>query len=231
MIGLDDLDNKILTLLGKEPTYPIEISRKLGELRTTIQYRLNRLYRIGLAKKTILGRKSIWRPIYKNEHNKNYYRVYKNKDIVQAYKQLLALPRQTVIFAIQGNDAARSEFNALPSLFIKESHRIFKRKKIIIRGILNEKSLGLFNQLDENMVKSHMGRTLGLKIFSDDKFLASGEIMSTEKLLLLSNPKAQNVLVIKNQGITRIVNDTLKVLFELLEKDKTFDLNYYLKTK
>jgi len=231
MVSIDDLDNKILKLLGKEPTHPSEISRKLGVLRTTIHYRLNRLYHAGLARKTISGRKSIWRPIYKNTHNKNYYRIYKDGDIIQAYKQLLILPRQTIILAIQGSDAAKSEFDSLSPLFIKEAHKIFKRRGIVMKGISNEKSLGLFDKLSRDMIKSHIGRAQGLKMFSDDKFLAPGEIMSTENFLLLVNPKSQYALVIKDRGVTKVVNDTLKVLFELLDGDKTFDLNRYLKTQ
>lgn len=231
MISVDDLDNRILKLLGKEPVHPSEISRKLGVLRTTIHYRLNRLYHAGLAKKTISGRKSIWHPIYKHTHNKNQYRVYKGRDIIQAYKQLLILPRQTVILSIQGSDAGKSQFDNLPPLFIKEAHRILKRKGIVMKGISNEKSLGVFDKLSGDMIKSHIGRAQGLKMFSDDRFLAPGEVMSTENFLLLSNPKSQFVLVLKDKGVTKIVNDTLKVLFELLDGDKTFDLNRYLKTK
>lgn len=231
MISIDALDNRILKLLGKEPVHPSEISRRLGVLRTTIHYRLNRLYHSGLAKKTTRGRKSIWQPIYKNTHNKNHYRVYRNRDIIQAYKQLLNLPRQTVILAVQGRDSAKGEFDNLPPLFIKEAHKILKRKGIIMKGISNEKSLELFNKLSEDMVKSHIGRAQGLKMFSDDRFLASGEVMSAEKFLLLSNPKSQFVLVVKDKGITKIINDTLKVLFELLDGEKTFDLNHYLRTK
>lgn len=231
MIGVDNLDNKILKLLGKEPSHPSEISRKLGVLRTTIHYRLDRLYHAGLAKKTMSGRKSIWRPVYKNTHNKNHYRVYRDQDIIQAYKQLLILPRQTMILAIQGSSAAKSEFDNLPPLFIKEAHKILKRREIVMKGISNERSLGLFDKLSGDMIKSHIGRAQGLKMFSDDKFLAPGEVMSTERLLLLSNPKSQFILVVKDKGVTKIVNDTLKVLFELLDGDKTFDLNRYLKTK
>ena len=231
MIGVDHLDNRILKLLGAKELHPSEISRKLGVLRTTVQYRLNRLYHAGLARKTISGRKSIWQPIYKNTHNKNHYRVYRDKDIIQAYKQFLILPRQTIILAIQGSDAAKSEFDNLPTLFIKEAHKILKRKGIVMKGISNEKSLRLFDKLSGDMIKSHIGRAQGLKMFSGDRFLAPGEIMSTESFLLLVNPKSQYALVIKDPGVTKIINDTLKVLFELLDGDRTFDLNHYLKTK
>lgn len=231
MIGLDKIDGKILKLLGKQSLHSSEISRKLGILRTTIQYRLNRLYKAGLTKKIIKGRLSIWKPIYKSTHNKNHYRIYKGIDIIHAYKQLLTLPRQTLILAVQGSEAAKNEFDNLPPLFIKEAHRIFKRKEIFMRGLSNERCLGVFDKLDKDMIRSHIGRAQGLKIFADDKFLVSGEIMSTEKLLLLLNPKSKVALVIKDKGLTKIVNDTLKIVFEVLDDNKSFDLNNYLYQK
>ena len=98
----------------------------------------------------------------------------------------------------------------------------------MMKGISNERILGSFDKLDKDMIKSHIGRAQGLKMFSDDKFLAPGEVMSTEKLLLLSNPKSRFALVIKDKGVTKTVNDILKALFELLGDNKTFDLNRYL---
>ncbi len=231
MIGMDNLDNKILVLLGREAIYPSEISRKLGILRTTIQYRLSRLHRAGLVEKNIIGRKSLWRPVFRNTHNKNHYRIYKGGDIVQAYRQLLNLPSQSTILAVQGTGAAKSEFDNLPLLFIKEAHKILKRKGIIMKGISNEKSVKLFDNLNADIVRSHIGRPQGLKVFSDEKFTASGELMSTAEFLLLSNPKTKVALVIKDVGVTKIVNDAMKLLFELMEGSKNFDLNSYLKSK
>ncbi|MFA6415878.1 MAG: winged helix-turn-helix domain-containing protein [Candidatus Paceibacterota bacterium] len=231
MISLDELDNKILAELGKKPSYPSKISRKLGVLRTTIHYRLSKLAGAGLAKKIIDGRKSIWSPIYKNTHNKNLYRVYEGRKIVQAYRQLLNLPRQTIVFVIQGSGAAKSELDNLPPLFIKEAHRILKKKEIIMKGILNEKTLSHFDQLGKDLVDSHIGRPQGIKMFSGDEFISNGEIMSTDKFLLLSNPQSGHALIIKDHGITKIINDMFKTLFDLLDGNKTFDLNYYLKNK
>lgn len=228
---MDKTDNRILKLLGEKPSYPSEISKKLGILRTTINYRLSRLSEAGLVKKTIMGRKSIWKPIYKNEHNKNRYRVYKDTDITQAYKQILTLPRHTQIFCIQGSEAAKNQFIKLPALFIKEAHRVFKRKGIVMRGISNQKCLGFFDCLNKDMIQSHIGRTQGIKMFSDDKFLSSGEIFSTEKFLLLSNLKSRFVIVFKDEEITTIVNNALKIMFDLLDNHKSFDLNNYLSSK
>jgi len=79
------------------------------------------------------------------------------------------------------------------------------------------------------MIKSHIGRSQGLKIFSNDSFIAPGEIMSTESFLLLANPKSKFALVIKDKGVTKIVNDTLRLVFDLLDGEKFFDLNGWLR--
>ena len=231
MLGMDTADAKILRLLGDAPVHPSEISRRLGLVRTTVQYRLARLARAGLAEKAIVGRKSVWRATYPNGHNKNHYRAYVGDEILQAYAQLLTLPRGTVVLSVQGEGAAKGEFASLPKAFIREAHAAFKRRGIVMLGVSNEKVLALFDTLDSDMIRSHIGRPQGLKIFSDGKFLASGEIMSTEHLLILANPTSRLAIVIKDKGIAKIVNDLLAAFFDLLDADKSFDLNRYLKAR
>jgi len=231
MNSIDILDKKILYLIGQKPQYPSEMARNLGIVRTTIQYRLKKLEQLNIVKSTKNGRQTIWFPIFKNDHNKNHFRIYKKDEIIQAYNQLLNLPKHTNILAVQGNEAAKNEFTSLPALFIKQAHKTFKRKQIILKGITNEKVLNIFDDLDESLVKSHQGRTTGIKLFSENIFLSAGEIISTKNILLLANPKTKQVIVIKDRGITMIVYDTLHLMFDLLDNKKTFDLNYYLKTK
>ena len=231
MLALDNLDNKILGLIGKQGLHPSEISRKIGALRTTIQYRLKRFERSGFAVKRSEGRKTVWSAVFRREHNKSRFRVYKGKDIIHAYGQLLSLPVGTTILSVQGSQAARGEFISLPPLFIKEAHRVFKRKNIILKGMTNEKALSVFKGLDESLIQSHIGRTLGVRLFRDNHFLGTGEIMSTEKFLLLSNPIVGQAVVVKDGGIASVVYDVLDLVFEILDGRNTFDLNDYLRTK
>lgn len=230
MIGQDKLDEKILDLLGKEPSYPSVISRDLGVLRTVIQYRLKRLSKAGLIEKRVEGRRSVWSPIYMKEHNKNLYRLYKGREITQAYKHFFDLPHQSIVFAIQGSEAVKSEFKNLPELFIKEAHKKQRSKGIIIKGILSKKALSVFKNLSTTMLKSHIGRTTGVKTYDDEKFSGSGEIMSTPKMLLLANPQKRLAFIIKDPEITKIINEMFKTLFDLLEGNKNTDLNQLLKT-
>lgn len=229
MIGLDNLDNKILKLLGEEPAHTSELSRKTGVLRTTVQYRLNRLLRAGLVRKNKKGVASVWQPVYRNPHNKSLCQIYRGKDIIYAYEQLLSLPSQTLIFSIQGSSAARGEFKKLPSAFIKKAHRVFKRKMLVMKGASNKKALEGFNDINKTLIKSHVGRPQGIKMFFGNEFTAPGELMSTEKFLLLANPEQDFAVVIKDKGITKVINDTMKIFFDALGDEKTFDLNYYLK--
>ncbi len=225
------LDEKITKLLDNKPTHSSEIARNLGVLRTTVQYRLRRMEVSGIVKSSKLGRKTMWKLNFNKGHNKNFFRIYKEADIYKAYEQILDLPKNSIILAVQGSDGADKEFLSLPITFIKKAHRILKKRNIILKGISNEKALGVFNDIDSETSKSHIGRTLSTKFFSGDVFLGSGEIMSTKKILMLSNPKSKMAIVVKDRQIARIVYETLELLFDRLDECRVFDLNYFLRAK
>ena len=231
MLLLDRLDQKIIHLVSRRELHPSEIGRRLGLPRTTIQYRLKKIAELGLARERVSGRKTLWSAIIPLVHNKSYFRSYTGREIVLAYRQLLALPAETTVLAVQGSRAAQDEFASLPTPFIKEAHRIFKRKRFVLKGLTNEEALRVFARLDKSLVQSHVGRTLGTKLFRDKHFLGSGEILSSRRLLLLSNPTSRKAIVIKEQAITEIIYDLLDLVFEILEGRNTFDLNDHLRNK
>ncbi len=232
MDSVKSLDNRILDLVYKEVTFPSEMERRICVPRTTIQYRLKKLEQSGFVKSRKNGRKTMWYPVFRGLHNKNHFKVYSGKDLTRAYGQFLNLPDKTVIFAVQGGGVADNVFSAFPELFIKEVHKTFKKREIVLKVISNSKILESFSGLDDSFIKSHMGRAIGVKFFFDDDFIYPGEVMSTKKILLLSNPKSKRAVVIKDRGITMTVYGILKLVFDnVLENKKTFDLNNYLKTK
>jgi len=227
-----DLDNKILNLLDKKTSYPSLISRELGILRTTVQYHLNKLEKIKLINKKIIGRRTMYSIAYNKKGNKNLYKIYSGKDgLIQAYYQLFKIPKESTILVIQGSESAKNELLNLPDRVIKEFHRIVKRKKIIMRGISNKKILKYLDSMKKDMTMSHIGRTQSFRIVSDNRFLSSAEIFSTQKSILLSNPKSKTAIIIKDKEMVMIINDILSFVFELIENNKTFDLNRYLKDK
>lgn len=227
---LDTLDSDILTLIERRDMHPSEISRRTGVIRTKIQYRLKRIEKLGLASKRFAGRKTLWFATRVRHHNKNRMRLYERSDFTQAYEQLLSSPKGTTILFVQGSRAAQAEVAGLPQSLIRDAHRISKRRKFVLRGITNEKALHAFSSLEKTLIESHIGRTLGVKMFRDTHFLSAGEIMSTKKLLLIANPETKRAIVVKDIEITAIVYDILDVMLEILDEKNSFDLNKYLRT-
>lgn len=228
MLGIDSLDRAVLSLLDRGSEHTSEIARRLKTGRTSVLYRLNRLQRGGFVRKTVRGRKTEWSRIYTSEHNKNRIRIYAGRDIVQAYTQFLSLPRHSTILCIQGAEAARGEFRNVPASFMHIINRVYKRKKFILKGISHEQALRAFEKAPPSVIQSHIGRTLGLRLFSGDLFLGGGEIISSEKYLLISNPSSQIAVIIKDKGIVQVMYETLWVLLEYMDGGKNFDLNQYL---
>ena len=104
------IDKTILKFLDKKPSYPSEIARKINLSRTTIQYRLSKLQNLGLVKKTIKGKKSMWSLKVTPFNSKKLFQIYKGKDFVNVYNRSLTLPKNSTIFGIQGSMAAQNNF-------------------------------------------------------------------------------------------------------------------------
>lgn len=230
MLGLDATDKKILKIIEKEPSYPSEIARETLIWRTTIQYRLKRLEKLGLAKKTKIGIRSVWERIYPKDWNKNIFRIYEGDEIIDAYNQFLDLPKNTVILCAQGVKAGEKEVCGFPFSFIQKAHRVFKKKGIVIKGVFNKKLLDVFCGLKNQLIKSHIGRSIGLKMAIEDKLLlGSGEIMAVPHFVLLANQEAKRAIIIKDKNIAKIIYEILTIIFDAFEEKGSFDLNRYLK--
>jgi hypothetical protein len=97
---------------------------------------------------------------------------------------------------------------------------------------VNKKVLDIFSKMDKDLIKSHIGRSLGIKLALQDKLLlGSGEIMAVPDFILLANPKSKRTIVIKDKNIAGIIYETLEMLFDAFESEGkgSFDLNKYLK--
>lgn len=230
MLNLDACDKKILSQLKKEAGYPSILAKQIGISRTTLTYRLIRLRKLGVVNRSIVGRKSVYELNFSEPDSKQSIKIYSGKEILNAYWKLTRLPKESLILQVQGRDAAKSAFENLPDYFIKKIHLAFKRRKMILKCLSNQESLTNFDSISKSLVESHIGRTFGVKILSN-KFFADGEIISADKLLLLTNPGKSKAIIIKDKGISKIVHDLLKLAFELLDSDPAFNLGAFLKNK
>ncbi|MEK7136499.1 MAG: winged helix-turn-helix domain-containing protein [Patescibacteria group bacterium] len=229
MITFDILDRKIMSALHFTPLHSSALSRKIGESRTTIVYRLKRLSQHGYTKKTIVGRKSVWTIVERKLGSKSHIQIFKGTEMMTGYRQLFNLAPRTILLCAQGAGAVRGQFRNLPAPFIMNAHRVFKRKKITLKGLTNVTALKEFRHVGQTLLKSHLGRSLGVKIFNDHHLLQNSELMSAPDFLFIGNPVKKRVVILKDKDITGLIYEILSLLFELMEKGPNFDLNTYLK--
>jgi hypothetical protein len=155
--------------------------------------------------------------------------VFTGPQLVQAYKYLTEAPRQSVIYSIQGAEAIKNAFKILPEDLIKSAHRRYKRKNIILKGFTNKQSLSTMEGLDEEMVQSHIGRTVGLKLVEGDIFLGSCELLCIQSALLLINTAKKRAIVIKDKEVAYLLFEILSMLYNISDDIQVFSLNDYLK--
>ncbi len=223
------IDKTILKFLDKKPSYPSEIARKINLSRTTIQYRLSKLQNLGLVKKTIKGKKSMWSLKVTPFNSKKLFQIYKGKDFVNVYNRSLTLPKNSTIFGIQGSMAAQNNFKNFYKTFIKNNHRISKKRRFILKVIINKKALEALEKVERSLIESHLGRTLGVKMFSNDSFNGYGEIISTKKFITFANQKNKKAIIITDKEIVKIFYEMMNLLFESLSNKSSFNLNSYIK--
>ena len=228
---IDLIDARITKALEKQSMYPSAIARKTKLPRTTISYRLNKLLKYKLVKNTVVGRKCLWELVYPAEKQSEVIAVYDNKNILQAYSLLFSLPKESVIWSIQGSAATVGELANIPESFIKEAHRIFKRKRIVFKGILNPTALQVFDKISKSLAESHIGRGVGLKLLDENLFKESAEIFATTEFVLITNPSKQIAIAIKDPAMISIFIGMCKSLFNLLENVASFDMNQFLRGK
>lgn len=223
------MDDKIVNSLKESPAHPSILAKKLNLPRTTISYRLNRLEKYKIVSMQTKGRKSLWYISSSTPSSYGPITIYKEREIENAYAQLLDLPKGSVIMSIQCAGAAHGEITSLPESFIRKAHNTFKNRNFIMKGISNESVIKYMKSVDKKLIKSHIGRGVGLKLFSNQFFTGDGEIFVSEKFILIANPSQKIAVVCKDNGIINALKDTFTTLYDLLEDIKIFNINQYFK--
>lgn len=232
VLRLSDADRRILARLARAPLHTSVLAREVGVPRTTVAYRLRQLKERGLVERHTVRRKPFWRLSFRPGRRAGWCRTFRGGEIVQVYSELLSLPRNSVVYCIQGRDAPAAEFAVLPHELIQRLHRAYKSRRILFRCISNTEILQVFQRvrLDRTMIASHIGRLVSAKLFTNGLFLGSGELVVTRNFVLLTNPKTRVAVRIRDDGIVDIVYDLLSLLFDVIEPVDSFDLNRYLQT-
>lgn len=227
------IDTKIIDFLGNKKMNATKISKKLVLGRTTIQYRLQKLVR-----EKVLHREkgfkhevlySINRNILNISGNSRQLGAFSDKNIIRAYKYITELPKDNVIYSIQGKEAVRNIFKILPNDFIKSAHSTYRRKRFIIKGIINKNTINDINGMDKEMAKSHIGRTVGLRLIDGNILNGPCELISCKSVFLISNTEDRKTFIIKDKNIVTFLYEIFAMLYETSDNIRIFNLNDYFK--
>jgi DNA-binding transcriptional ArsR family regulator len=227
------IDKDIVRVLETDELSATSIARRSRYGRTTINYRLRKLQSARMVSRSKVVGKEVFYVLNKKAANSaresRLIEVFDGPQLVQAYKYLTEAPRQSVIYCIQGAGAIRNAFKILPAGLIKTTHHGYKRKNIILKGFANKQALSTMKELDEEMIQSHIGRTVGLKLVDGDILLGSCELFCLQSVILMVNTAKRRVIVIKDKEIASLLYEILSMLYDVSNDIQVFSLNDYLK--
>jgi len=238
----------IQTLSGEKRLTPTVISRQTGVKRTTVNFLLNKLVERGIIKKTKVIGHFEWQ--LADEHhlaekiNALYgffnlslsdalinlpdigVEIFKSQAAIEnAYRQSLKINKNSRVYAIQGNKSIKAQ-KSLSYSYLNNIQNQLKQKKIIIEGIVGEKSLKYFDDLPIYLLRTYENRLVVTYLIRDELIDFDMDILILDKEVILINFGKILVVKIRNDSIRQAV----KALYEIMKfTARKIDLNFYLK--
>lgn len=246
-LGLQSQEKKIINVLSKqtEGMTVTDISRRTGEVRTTVHFYLKRLRERNWVKrvKASSHRYPLWYLVEKNIikqtifdfltalHISSVTATTKTAQegyeaIIDAYNEIMKVGKAERIFVIQGNVAVAAALDKLPTEFIKSAHAIQKTKHIILEGIIGAQAISLFETMSLETLRSHYGRLTIAHLVADKYLDFDAEFFIFRKKVIIVQPKAEKALIILDENISR----ALRLVFSFVEEHaRKFNLNEHIK--
>ncbi|MFA5021133.1 MAG: helix-turn-helix domain-containing protein [Patescibacteria group bacterium] len=248
-LGLTGEETSIIQALnGEKSLTPTIISRQTGVKRTTVNFLLNKLAERGIIKKIKTGGHFEWLLADENhlaEKINSLYgffnltlssalinlpdigvEVFKSQAaIINSYKQSLRINKDSRVYAIQGNKSVEAQKN-FSYAYLNDIQNQFKQKKIIIEGIVGEKSLEYFDNLPLYLLKTYENRLTVVYLIKNELIDFDLDILILNKDVILINYEKKLVVKIKNDSIRLAI----KALYDTMKfSARKIDLNEYLK--
>ena len=250
ILGLKDKEKIIIqTLKDFGRLRPTDLAEKTGVKRTTVNFLLPKLLKQGLINKVKIKGHYEWLINNDDKINKlisNLYGYFMTEDIAKmihlppdigveilkgknnillAYEKVLETGYNSRVFAIQGNKSALAAKN-LEKSYLSNIQNKFRQYKIIIEGVIGEKSLSYFKDLSPELLKIYENRLVIGYVAPDSLVDFDLDILIFKKMVVMINFEKKLVLRIKNEAIYSVVLN----LFEALKMvSKKIDLNDYIK--
>lgn len=249
ILGLEDKEAVIIqTLKDFGRLRPVDLAKKTGVNRTTINFLLKKLLTQGLINKVKIKGHYEW--LINDDKIKkligNLYSYFNAEDIAEtiqlppdigvevfrgkknillAYEKVLEAGYNSRVFAIEGNKSVAASKELGKSYFINIQNK-FREYKIILEGVFGEQALLSFNDLTMELLKIYENRLVVAYVAPDSLMDFDLDILIFKKMVIMINFEKKLVLTIKNQAIYTVIFNLFEALKMVSQK---IDLNDYIK--
>jgi len=146
--------------------------------------------------------------------------------IKEAYKNILKVGSNERVYVIQGNKSAKKALEKIEKEYFFDFHKAFKKKGVIMEGVIGESTLDTFKRLTTKELESHSERLVITHIVPDQFVDFDIDIIMYGNYVFIVNLEEENVIFIKNNSIVQ----TFKSLFSFIrDNSQKIDLNAYIK--
>lgn len=237
MLDLDALDKRILYHLKRKVQSATDLERTLRTKRTTIHWRLTRLQRRKLVEpvpKRADHNARLWRHSSTPLAQRGHILTFSGTSFHKARHILQRQPAGTIMYVIQGTRSPMKDIRSVPRSRLEQYHLTQKRKRFVLRGLINQQLLKVFQSADNNLLKSFLGRSVHLNVCSSPHLLANaGIIIATPRVALLINTEKARAVVIRDVEMTHLLYEILGLMFETIEYRSdihTLDYNEFIRS-
>lgn len=251
LLGLSKKEDKIVAFLtGILHSTVTDISLETKIPRTTVHFLLNKLAKRDLVEKVAINGHYEWKIFSKTDFSQKLRKllsdfesktdilggiegqgigveVYRGKEkIKEIYKNFLKVGSNERIYIVQGNKSAKRALEKIEKEYFFDFHKAFKKKDIIMEGVIGESTLDIFKRLTIKELESHANRLIVTHIVPDQFVDFDIDIIIYGNYVFIINIEEENTVFIKNIFIVH----ALKSLLAFMQiNSKKIDLNAYIK--
>lgn len=153
--------------------------------------------------------------------------VYKGKEkIKEIYKNILKVGNNERVYVIQGNKSAKKALQKIDKEYFFDFHKAFKKRRVIMEGVIGESTLEIFKRLTTKELESHSDRLIITHVVPDQFVDFNVDIIMYSNSVFIVNIEEENIIFIKNISIIQALKSLLSFMQANSEK---IDLNAYIK--
>lgn len=251
LLGLSKKEDKILVFLaGISHSTVTDIALGTKIPRTTVHFLLKKMAKKELVEKVAVNDHHEWKIFSKTDFSQKLRRllsgfesktdilggiegqgigveVYRGKEkIKEIYKNILKIGSNERVYIIQGNKSAKRALEKIEKEYFFDFHKAFKKKDIIMEGVIGESTLDLFKKITIKELESHADRLVITHIVPDQFVDFDIDIIIYGNYVFIINLEEENTIFIKNISIVQ----ALKSLLAFMQANsRKIDLNAYIK--